>query len=133
MWKIHQRINRDLLPERRTVVEFDFTGPRPHRAWLVLQRSEVSVCVTPPGFDPDLVVRADLAFFYRLWLGYVEYDVALRSGSVVLEGATALAREFPRWLMWSPMSRFVRQHIGATASDPIAQQPNGPSPDRRSA
>jgi DNA-binding HxlR family transcriptional regulator len=116
VWKIHQRINRDLLPERRTVVEFDFTGPRPHRAWLVMQRSEVSVCVTPPGFDSDLVVRADLALFYRLWLGYVEYDVALRSGAVVVDGPSALAREFPRWLMWSPMSRFVRDHARATAT-----------------
>jgi DNA-binding HxlR family transcriptional regulator len=115
VWKIHQRINRDLLPERRVVVEFDFTGPRPHRAWLVMQPSEVSVCATPPGFDSDLVVRADLAAFYRLWLGYVEYDVARRSGTVVVDGPPALAREFPRWLMWSPMSRFVREHTGATA------------------
>jgi DNA-binding HxlR family transcriptional regulator len=109
VWKIHQRINRELLPERRTVVEFDFTGPRPHRAWLVLQRSEVSVCVTPPGFDSDLVVRSDLAFFYRLWLGYVEYDAAIRSRAVIVEGIPALVKEFPRWLMWSPMSRFVRE------------------------
>jgi DNA-binding HxlR family transcriptional regulator len=28
VWKIHQRLNRELLPETRTVVEFDFTGPR---------------------------------------------------------------------------------------------------------
>jgi DNA-binding HxlR family transcriptional regulator len=115
VWKIHQRINRDRLPERRTVVEFDFTGPRPHRAWLVMQPSEVSVCMTPPGFDSDLVVRADLALFYRLWLGYLQYDVVLRSGAVVVEGPSALAREFPRWLMWSPMSRFVREHSRTTA------------------
>jgi DNA-binding HxlR family transcriptional regulator len=31
VWRIHQRINRELLPERRTVVEFDFTGPRARR------------------------------------------------------------------------------------------------------
>ena len=109
VWKIHQRINRDVLPENRTVVELDFTGPRPHRAWLVMQRSEVSVCVTPPGFDADLVVRADLALFYRLWLGYVDYDMAIRSGAVVVDGPPALGRDFPRWLMWSPMSRFVRE------------------------
>ena len=114
VWKIHQRINRDLLPERRTVVELDFTGPRPHRAWLLLERSEVSVCVTPPGFDSDVVVTADLAFFYRLWLGYVEYDTAVRSGAVVVDGLPALVREFPRWLMWSPMSRFVRERKRAT-------------------
>ncbi len=115
VWKIHQRINRDLLPERRTVVEFDFTGPRPHRAWLVMQPAEVSVCVTPPGFDSDLVVRSDLALFYRVWLGYVDYDAALRSGAVVVDGPRALAREFPGWLMWSPMSRLVREHTRVSA------------------
>jgi DNA-binding HxlR family transcriptional regulator len=116
VWKIHQRIKRELLPERRTVVELAFTGPRPHRAWLVMQPSEVSVCVTPPGFPSDLVVRADLGFFYRLWLGYVEYGAAVRSGAVVVEGPPALARQFPRWLMWSPMARFVREHVLATSS-----------------
>jgi len=118
VWKIHQRINRELLPEQRTVVEFDFTGPRPHRAWLLLQRSEVSVCVTPPGFDSDVVVTADLAFFYRLWLGYEEYDTAIRSGAVVVDGLPPFVREFPRWLMWSPMSRFVRERKRATEQEP---------------
>ena len=58
VWRMHQRIDRDLLPERRTVVEFEFTGPRGRRVWLVLEPREVSVCVTPPRFDADLVVRA---------------------------------------------------------------------------
>jgi hypothetical protein len=38
------------LPERRTVVEFDFGGPCGRRIWLLLEPREVSVCVTPPGF-----------------------------------------------------------------------------------
>jgi DNA-binding HxlR family transcriptional regulator len=108
-WKIHQRINCELLPERRTVVEFDFTGPRGRRVWLLLEPREVSVCVTPPGFESDLVVRADLAFFYRVWLGQVEYDTAIRCGALVVEGMPALARQLPRWFMWSPMARFVRE------------------------
>ena len=109
VWKIHQRIDRELLPERRTVVEFDFTGPRARRIWLLLERREVSVCVTPPGFDADLIVRADLALFYRVWLGHIEYDAALRCGSVVVEGLPALAKQLPHWFMWSPMARFVRE------------------------
>lgn len=109
IWRIHQRINRELLPERRTVVEFDFTGPRGRRVWLLLEPQEVSVCVTPPGFDSDLIVRADLAFFYRLWLGHIEYDAAVRCGGVVVEGPPALVKQLPAWLMWSPMARFVRQ------------------------
>ena len=69
VWKIHQRINRELLPETRTVVEFDFTGPRGRRVWLLLERREVSVCVSPPGFDSDLIVRADLAFLLPCLVG----------------------------------------------------------------
>jgi hypothetical protein len=76
---------------------------------LLLEPREVSVCVTPPGFDSDLVIRADLAFFYRVWLGHIEYDAAIRSGSVVVEGLPALAKQLQRWFMWSPMARFVRE------------------------
>ena len=108
IWKIHQRIDRELLPERRTVVEFDFTGPRGRRVWLLLEPREVSVCVTPPGFDSDLVVHADLAFFYRMWLGHIEYDAAIRCRSVVVDGLPVLARQLPRWFMWSPMAQIGR-------------------------
>jgi hypothetical protein len=41
-WKIHQSV-ATFCPERRTVVEFDFTGPHGCRAWLVLEPREVSV------------------------------------------------------------------------------------------
>jgi DNA-binding HxlR family transcriptional regulator len=115
VWKIHQRIDRELLPERRTVVEFDFAGPRGCRVWLVLEPREVSVCVTPPRFDADLVLRADLAFFYRLWLGHIEYDAARRCGALVVDGPPALAKRLPRWLMWSPMARFVRERERAVS------------------
>lgn len=115
VWKIHQRIDRELLPERRTVVEFDFTGPRARRVWLLLQPREVSVCVTPPGFDSDLLVRADLSYFYRVWLGHIAYDAAIRCGAVVVEGPPALARQLPRWFLWSPMAPFVRERERALA------------------
>ena len=109
VWKIHQRINRDLLPDRRTVVEFDFTGPRGRRVWLLLEPREVSVCVTPPKFDADLMVHADLGFFYRVWYQEINYDAALRCGGVTVTGPPALAKQFPRWLQWSPMARFVQK------------------------
>ena len=89
IWRIHQRINRELLPDRRTVVEFDFTGPHGRRVWLLLEPREVSVCVTPPGFDSDLIVRADLALFYRVWLGQIRVR---RHHSLSLGGCRRAAR-----------------------------------------
>ncbi|HYR89901.1 MAG TPA: helix-turn-helix domain-containing protein [Terriglobia bacterium] len=108
LWKMHQRVRHDLLPPKRTVVEFDFTGHNGRRLWLVLEPREISVCLKPPGFDTDLMVRANLAFFYRVWLGYVDYDDAVQSKAIIVDGPRTLAREFPRWFTWSPMARFVR-------------------------
>jgi DNA-binding HxlR family transcriptional regulator len=108
LWKMHQRIRRDLLPPARVVVEFDFRGRCGRRLWLVLEPREISVCLRPPGFDSDLVVTADLSEFFRVWLGYVDYSSAVRSGIVTVEGNGALVRDFPRWLMWSPMAHHVR-------------------------
>jgi DNA-binding HxlR family transcriptional regulator len=112
LWKMHRRIRRTLLPHARTVIEFDFRGRCGRRLWLVLDPREISVCLKPPGFDPDLIVRSELSFFYRLWLGYVDYAAALKSGALTVDGSPALARELPRWLMWSPMARYVRAERG---------------------
>src|SRR5207302_3353066 len=109
-------IDHELLPERRTVVEFDFTGARPQRVWLLLERREVSVCVTPPRFEADLIVRTDLMLFYRVWLGQIEYDAAIRCAGIVVEGPHALAKLLPRWFLWSPMARFVREHNAPRAA-----------------
>lgn len=109
VWKLHQRIDRSRLPNRRTVVEFDFSGPKPQRVWLVLEPSEVSVCVTPPRFEPDLIVRTSLAYFLQLWFGHVDFNQALRCGAVVVDGSRSLAKQFPTWLLWSPMARLVRE------------------------
>ena len=98
------------------MIEFDFLGPRGRRLWLVLEPREISVCLKPPGFDPDLIVRAELSFFYRVWLGYVDFGAAVRSGGIVVDGRPALAREFPSWLMWSPMARHVREGERSSAA-----------------
>lgn len=60
IWKMHQRIRREHLPASRTVIEFEFRGRGGRRLWMVLEPNEISVCLKPPGFDPDLIVRADL-------------------------------------------------------------------------
>jgi hypothetical protein len=74
-------------------------GRGPATAWLLLERSEVDVCLTDPGFGVDLVVVADLATFTKIWLGDVSFEQAMRAGKVRLEGARDLARAFPRWLL----------------------------------
>jgi DNA-binding HxlR family transcriptional regulator len=107
MWRIHRRIHLDLLPPTRTVAEFDLAGRRGRRMWLVMERREVSLCLKPPGFPPDLVVRADVSLLWRVWLAQVDYNAAIRCGELSVEGPRALVRALPGWFMWSPMAPLV--------------------------
>ena len=108
LW-ISRRIARERLPARRIVVHFDFAnGRRREHFWLLLGRREVAVCLENPGFDEDLLVSADLADFYEVWLGRLPYPEAIAQGRVRLSGTPTLERAFSSWLEWSPMADVVR-------------------------
>jgi DNA-binding HxlR family transcriptional regulator len=110
LWKMHQRVDHRELPRERTVVQFDLTGRKGRRVWLVLVSHDVSSTLTPPGLRSDLIVRADVSVLYRVWAGFLDYDAAVRSGEIVLEGPSALVRAFPRWFMWSPLADVARAY-----------------------
>ena len=77
---------------------------------LTLVPGDVSSSLKPPGFESDLIVRADVSVLYRVWAGFVDYDAAVRHGEILLEGPPALVRAFPRWFMWSPLVDVARQY-----------------------
>jgi len=108
LWRMRRRIDAEKLPPRRAVVEFDFRGARTGSYWLILDRGEASVCLHHPGFDVDLLVSADIAAFYRIWLGSLPFAQAMRQGLVCIDGNPALARSFPNWLALSPFADAVR-------------------------
>ena len=108
LWWMRGRVHRDRLPSRQVVVQFDFVGARNRTVWLVLDRRDVSICLQHPGFEIDLVVTADIAAFYRVWLGHVTLAEVMRAGLVRIEGLPSLVRAFPAWLAWSPTAAVVR-------------------------
>lgn len=101
MWDIQRRLNTERLPDHRVVVQFDFLGADPGSRWLLLEPGEPSVCWDPPGFEVDLVVRADTLALHRIWLGHLRYADALRDGLIELDGPRELVRAFPDWLALS--------------------------------
>ena len=101
MWDIHRRLDSGQLPEGRTVVQVDLTGAHEKSYWLVLERPMASVCWTDPGFDVDLIVRADSVTLHRIWMGQADLAPALRDGLVALDGPPELRRAFPDWLQLS--------------------------------
>lgn len=108
MWWMRDRVHRELLPQARVVVEFDFRLPSAQHYWMVLERSDVSVCLTHPGFAVDVVVLADLAAFHKVWLGRRTFSDAVRDQQVELDALPRLMRAFPDWFAWSAAAETVR-------------------------
>ncbi|NTU79845.1 MAG: transcriptional regulator [Chloroflexales bacterium] len=108
LWWMRGRIAVAELPAQRVVIQFDFRGPKRETYWLVLTRGDTSICLSHPGFEIDVLVTADLAVCFEIWLGRVGLDEALCDGRMVIDAAPILAQAFPRWFLWSPAAPAVQ-------------------------
>jgi DNA-binding HxlR family transcriptional regulator len=90
-------VRRDLLPERRVVVRFEFRrGGRRVHLWQLIEGREVEVCRFDPGFGDDLVVQIrDPVMFAHWHLGRVEWGAALRAGGIQVSAPQDLRRALP--------------------------------------
>ncbi len=101
MWWIRGGICSEKLPDQRTVVQFDFKGALVETYWLVLTREDTSLCLSHPGFEIDVLVTADLATCFEVWLGRMSMEKALHAGHMAIDAIPALATAFPRWFTYS--------------------------------
>jgi DNA-binding HxlR family transcriptional regulator len=103
MFSIRRDPHLALAPPGRIVVAFQFRGiPAGNRSlrfyWLILEDGELDICYRRPGFEEDLVVKADLGSFTRAWLGYIDYRKEMRAGRIAIEGPAKLAQSFWHWM-----------------------------------
>jgi DNA-binding HxlR family transcriptional regulator len=98
VWDIHRRVRLDALPQKPLVVSIEFTDVRGSRAlhYLLLRRSEVSLCTTNPGFPEELRVRTDQRTLIRWWRGDLSFRQARQVG-LMLDGRREWVRAFPSW------------------------------------
>jgi hypothetical protein len=61
-------LRRDLLPDRRVVVRFEYAhGPGRVRLWLLAESGTAELCRFDPGFGDDLVVTIDDPLAFARW------------------------------------------------------------------
>lgn len=98
VWDIHRRVRRDALPEKPFVVRIELTDLRGAAAchYLLLRRSEVSLCTANPGFPEELSLHATRRTLIGWWRGDLTFRQALQAG-LVLEGRRDWVRAFPSW------------------------------------
>ena len=108
VWWIHGQIDRaGDASASRVVVQIEFRDPSSWY-WLVIEPDDVSVCLTDPGFEIDLVMRSSLRTMYSVWMGFRDLHAALLSGEITLEGPNDLVRRFPTWLRLCPVNPAVQ-------------------------
>lgn len=108
MWWMRSRVHVAQLPAGRILIRFDFTGAKAESYWLLLTREDVSVCLSDPGFELDVLVTADLSAFFQIWLGRLSFAGARRNGLVAVDAVPSLAAAFPSWFAYSLAAPTVR-------------------------
>ena len=118
-------LRRDLLPDRRVVVRFDFArGGRRVRVWLLVEGREVEICRIDPGFGDDLVVTVDDPVTFARWhMGQVDWAAALRCGAVQVSGSRALGRALPTWNAGPEVHARLRANLASNTAATMAAVP----------
>jgi DNA-binding HxlR family transcriptional regulator len=113
-------LRRDLLPDRRVVVRFEFVrGGRRVKLWLLVEGREVEICRFDPGFGDDLVVTVEDPLAFARWhMGVVEWAAALRSGGVKVTGPQTLRQAFPSWNAGPERHAQLRAEHGLPVGNP---------------
>jgi DNA-binding HxlR family transcriptional regulator len=106
LWDIHRSVDREAVPDGRTVIGFVFPEVRPatRRWWIVITGEGIDVCDVDPGFPVRVTVETSLRTLTLIWRGDLSWSIALRSGDLVLHGDPQAQRALPRWLTLSSMA-----------------------------
>lgn len=110
MWDMHRRMNLDRMPQKRIVIQFEFTDqPAEKRLrWIVGESGSVELCITNPGFDVDLFVETDSRTVVLVWYGDIPLGRAMEDGSIEVHGPSHLCDAFPSWLQLNMLAEIPR-------------------------
>jgi len=119
LWSMCNALRRDLLPARRVVIRFDFTGrPRRERYWLLIEHGDTEICKTYPGLDEDLYITAEAEAFVKWHAGQLSWAQATRKGRIQLDGLSSLVKAFPTWNARSMFAHITPvSRIGTSRAD----------------
>ncbi|HEX3211389.1 MAG TPA: hypothetical protein VH016_02380, partial [Actinomycetota bacterium] len=121
LWSWRQsHLRRDLLPDQRVVVRFEFTRQaRRVRIWLLIEHRQVEICRFDPGFGDDLVVGIEDPIAFAHWhMGRLGWPAALRSGGITVTGPQALRQALPTWNSGPAANARIRAEHGLPVADP---------------
>lgn len=114
---MQRRVRFSALPKNPVVVRFGIRGHRPR--FLLLTKTEASLCYENPGFPEPVSVRGPLPAAVAWWRGDMSFVDAQRLG-LTIEGPKPLIRAFPSWFDLYPFAhiRPASVETNRTPDDP---------------
>jgi DNA-binding HxlR family transcriptional regulator len=98
LWDMRRRVRTEELPVTPVVMRIEFSDLRGRASvrFLLLRRSEVSLCSTNPGFPEELRITVSLRTLTAWWRGDLSLAEA-RAEGMLIEGKREWVRAFPKW------------------------------------
>ncbi|MCL6684089.1 winged helix-turn-helix transcriptional regulator [Sphingomonas alba] len=91
---MERRVRFDALPKDPIVIRFEIRGHRPR--FMLLKKTEASICQQNLGFPEPLCVRGPLEALVAWWRGDLSFLEAQRIG-LQIEAPRPMIRAFPTW------------------------------------
>jgi len=101
---MQRRVRFTALPKEPFVVRFEVRGH--HRRFMLLKKTEASLCHRNSGFPEPVCVRGPLAALIAWWRGDMSF-VKAQSIGLAIDGPKKFTRTFPKWFNLYPFA-----HIG---------------------
>jgi len=109
MFYLERSIDPSQLPGEQTVIQFKFRDLIDQRDWwLLVDGSNVDVCLTSPGRDVDIYLTTTVRAMHDVWMGDRTYREAVNSGDLSIEGEVGLTRHVNSWLRPSVFAQSKR-------------------------
>jgi DNA-binding HxlR family transcriptional regulator len=92
LWSLCRLAEPDDLPARRLVIRFELSDGPKRRVWVVLCPPSSEVCVKPPGYDEDLVVRTTSEWLAKWHMGRISLGQAMHARMISVQGPSELVQ-----------------------------------------
>jgi DNA-binding HxlR family transcriptional regulator len=99
MLYLQRSINPENLVGDETVIQFRFSDIKDYPVWwMVVQGSDVDLCVNDPGKDVDIYFTTTVKTMVDVWMGWSTYRKAIASDELKLVGPKTLINDVSAWM-----------------------------------
>jgi hypothetical protein len=111
MWDIRRNLRPGPLPQRRCTIKFTYPELAPDQRswWLVVESTTVDLCLSDPGYEVDVYVRAALRTMTSIWMGLSNLTSEIEAGHIEIDGDKAISRSIQAWLGLSTFAKGERR------------------------